>query len=73
MGPVSSLTLTTCERGAEFGAHVGVFAGEIVESAPATHPPGTTVEVLFRQFLEGVFSDVRSDRICQLRTIRASH
>jgi DNA mismatch repair protein MutL len=45
IGAVSSLTLTTCERGAEFGARVGVFAGEIVESAPAAHPPGTTVEV----------------------------
>jgi len=45
IGAVSSLTLTTCERGAEFGARVGVFAGEIVECAPAAHPPGTTVEV----------------------------
>jgi DNA mismatch repair protein MutL len=45
MGAVSSLALTTCERGAEFGARVGVFAGEIAECAPAAHPPGTTVEV----------------------------
>ena len=45
IGAVSSLILTTCERGAEFGVRVGVFAGEIVESAPAAHPPGTTVEV----------------------------
>jgi len=45
IGAVSSLTLTTCERGAGVGARVGVFAGEIVESAPAAHPPGTTVEV----------------------------
>ena len=45
MGAVSSLALTTCERGAGFGARVGVFAGEIVECAPAAHPPGTTLEV----------------------------
>src|SRR5918994_7275717 len=45
IGAVSSLTLTTCERGNELGARVGVFAGEIVESAPASHQPGTTVEV----------------------------
>ena len=38
IGAVSSLILTTCERGAEFGVRVGVFAGEIVESAPAAHP-----------------------------------
>jgi DNA mismatch repair protein MutL len=45
IGAVSSLTLTTCERGAELGARVLVFAGETLESAPAAHPPGTTVEV----------------------------
>jgi DNA mismatch repair protein MutL len=45
IGAVSSLTLTTCERGNELGVRVGVFAGEVVESAPAAHPPGTTVEV----------------------------
>ena len=45
IGAVSSLTLTTRERGGELGARVSVFAGEIIESAPAAHPPGTTVEV----------------------------
>ena len=45
IGAVSSLTLTTCERGADFGARVLVFAGETLESNPAAHPPGTTVEV----------------------------
>ncbi len=45
IGAVSSLTLTTRERGGELGARVSVFAGEIIESAPADHPPGTTVEV----------------------------
>ncbi len=45
IGAVSSLTLTTRERGNELGARVGVFAGETVESAPAAHLPGTTVEV----------------------------
>src|SRR5215208_2458071 len=44
-GAVSSRTLTTRERGNELGARVGVFAGEMVESVPAAHPPGTTVEV----------------------------
>ena len=45
IGAVSSLTLTTRERGDELGATVGVLAGEIVERLPAAHPPGTTVEV----------------------------
>ncbi|HEU4494973.1 MAG TPA: DNA mismatch repair endonuclease MutL [Rubrobacteraceae bacterium] len=45
IGAVSSLTLTTRERPNELGARVSVFAGEAVESAPAAHPPGTTVEV----------------------------
>jgi DNA mismatch repair protein MutL len=45
IGAVSSLTLTTCQRGNELGTRVGVFAGEIVESAPASHQPGTTAEV----------------------------
>jgi DNA mismatch repair protein MutL len=45
IGAVSSLTLTTRERGNELGARVGVFAGETVESVPAAHSPGTTVEV----------------------------
>ena len=45
IGAVSSLTLTTRERGNELGTRVGVFAGEIVESVPAAHAPGTTVEV----------------------------
>jgi DNA mismatch repair protein MutL len=44
IGAVSSLALTTRERGSELGARVGVFAGEIVESVPAAHSPGTTVE-----------------------------
>src|ERR687893_775712 len=46
IGSVSSLTLTTRERGAEasLGARVRVFAGETVGSATAAHPPGTTVE-----------------------------
>jgi DNA mismatch repair protein MutL len=45
IGAVSSLTLTTCERGHSPGARVRVFAGEPVEPVPAAHPPGTTVEV----------------------------
>jgi DNA mismatch repair protein MutL len=45
IGAVSSLALTTRERSDELGARVSVFAGEIVESLPAAHPPGTTVEV----------------------------
>ena len=47
IGAVSSMTLTTRKRGTEgsLGAHVRVFAGEVVESATASHPPGTTVEV----------------------------
>jgi DNA mismatch repair protein MutL len=47
IGAVSSLTLTTRERGSEAstGARVRVFAGEPVEPAPTAHPPGTTVEV----------------------------
>jgi DNA mismatch repair protein MutL len=46
IGSVSSLTLTTRERGAEgsLGACVRVFAGETVGTATAAHPPGTTVE-----------------------------
>jgi DNA mismatch repair protein MutL len=45
IGAVSSLTLTTCERGARSGSRVVVFAGDPFESSPAAHPPGTTVEV----------------------------
>jgi len=45
IGAVSSLTLTTCELGSTPGARIRVFAGETVESGPAAHPPGTTVEV----------------------------
>jgi DNA mismatch repair protein MutL len=45
IGAVSSLTLTTRERGVGLGARVGVFTGKLVESVPAAHPPGTTVEV----------------------------
>jgi DNA mismatch repair protein MutL len=44
IGAVSSLTLTTCEPGGTTGTRVRVFAGEMVESAIAAHPPGTTVE-----------------------------
>ncbi|HEV8044605.1 MAG TPA: DNA mismatch repair endonuclease MutL, partial [Rubrobacter sp.] len=50
IGAVSSLTLTTGERGtgeasgAASGARVRVFCGETVESTTAAHPPGTTVE-----------------------------
>jgi DNA mismatch repair protein MutL len=45
IGSVSSLSLTTRERGNELGCRVEVFAGETVGSRPASHPPGTTVEV----------------------------
>jgi DNA mismatch repair protein MutL len=45
VGAVSSLTLTTCESSAELGTRLLVFAGETLESGPAAHPPGTTVEV----------------------------
>src|ERR671914_2184081 len=45
IGAVSSLTLTTCERGARSGLRVVVFAGDPTESSPAAHLPGTTVEV----------------------------
>jgi DNA mismatch repair protein MutL len=45
IGAVSSLTLTTCERGARSGSRVTVFAGELIEASPAAHPPGTTAEV----------------------------
>jgi DNA mismatch repair protein MutL len=40
------MTLTTRKRGAEdpLVVRVRVFAGEVVESATAAHPPGTTVE-----------------------------
>ncbi|HJQ29764.1 MAG TPA: DNA mismatch repair endonuclease MutL [Rubrobacter sp.] len=44
IGAVSSLTLTTCEPGGATGTRVHVFAGAMVESTPAAHPPGTTVE-----------------------------
>ena len=44
---VSLLTLTTAPRGPEGnrGWQVQVLAGKLVESGPASHPPGTTVEV----------------------------
>jgi DNA mismatch repair protein MutL len=45
IGAVSSLVLKTCESGTALGARVRVFGGEAVESGPAAHPPGTTVEV----------------------------
>ncbi|CAN5882779.1 hypothetical protein BH23ACT11_BH23ACT11_22300 [soil metagenome] len=44
IGSVSSLTLTTRQRGARTGSWIRVFAGELVESAIAAHPPGTTIE-----------------------------
>ena len=46
IGAVSSLTLTTAERGASTGSgtRVRVFCGERVESTTAAHPAGTTVE-----------------------------
>jgi DNA mismatch repair protein MutL len=47
IGAVSSLTLTSRERGSEAsaGTRVRVFAGEYLEPVPAAHPPGSTVEV----------------------------
>jgi DNA mismatch repair protein MutL len=45
IGAVSSLALTTQPVGATTGSLVRVFAGERVESRPAAHPVGTTVEV----------------------------
>src|SRR5215217_2371214 len=47
IGAVSSMTLTTRKRGTDdsLGTSVRVFAGEVVETATAAHPPGTTVEV----------------------------
>jgi DNA mismatch repair protein MutL len=70
IGAVSSMTLTTRKRGTEgsLGARVRVFAGEVVESVTAAHPPGTTVEArdLFlnlpvrRGFLGTVRAEVRS-------------
>ncbi len=45
IGSVSHLTLTTKAAGAEGpGFRVTVLAGAAVESGPASHPPGTTVE-----------------------------
>ncbi len=44
IGAVSSLALTTQPSGAITGSLVRVFAGEMVESGPAAHPAGTTVE-----------------------------
>ncbi len=41
---VSSLTLTTSEPAAPRGTRVRVTAGGPASSAPASHPPGTTVE-----------------------------
>ena len=41
---VSSLTLTTRERGARTGTHLRVFAGEVIETGPDGSAPGTTVE-----------------------------
>jgi DNA mismatch repair protein MutL len=45
IGSVSLLTLTTNAPGTGSpGFRVRVLAGETVESGPASHPPGTTVE-----------------------------
>ena len=45
IGSVSSLTLTTRERGGgSTGARVRVEAGEVTDVGPAAHPAGTTVE-----------------------------
>ena len=41
---VSSLTLTTRERGARTGVSLRVFAGEIIGTTPDGGAPGTTVE-----------------------------
>lgn len=43
IGSVSHLTLTTNDGGNP-GFRVRVLAGESIESSPASHPPGTTVE-----------------------------
>lgn len=45
IGSVSSLTLTTCERGTTTGSQVRVLAGEPVEPVIVARTPGTTVEV----------------------------
>src|SRR5215211_4625749 len=45
IGAVSSLTLTTCERGAGRGFRVAVFTGDLIGTSPAAHLTGTTVEV----------------------------
>ncbi len=44
IGSVSSLTLTTRERGSRTGCRVRVRCGERFETLPAAHPPGTTAE-----------------------------
>ena len=44
MASVSSLSLTTSRCGGR-GWRVEAFCGEVHRSAPAAHPPGTTVEV----------------------------
>lgn len=41
---VSSLTLTTRERGARTGTRLRIFAGEITENLPEGRAPGTTIE-----------------------------
>src|SRR5919107_6201017 len=67
IGAVSSLTLTTCEPGGTTGARVRVFAGEMVESAIAAHPPGTKVEArdLFLNLpvRRGFLGTVRADAV----------
>jgi DNA mismatch repair protein MutL len=44
IGSVSHLTLTTNAHSDDPGFRVRVLAGESIESGPASHPPGTTVE-----------------------------
>ena len=67
IGAVSSLTLTTCEPGRATGTRVRVFAGKVVESATAAHPPGTTVEAreLFLNLpvRRGFLGTVRADAV----------
>lgn len=44
IGAVSAMTLTTARPGGDTGCRVEVMAGTLTGSAPASRPPGTTVE-----------------------------